>query len=312
MILKKAVYIADAKRLAIGKFLGTLSDVPAVNLSTPILNYYKNKYPFLKNKTDQIIIGNVLSAGVGMNLARMISYQNSFSFKIPAMTLNYVCGSGLRSIIEAAKSIVIGESNIVIAGGVESMSNAPYLLSNARKGYRFGNNQLIDSIYHDGLYCSLAQSVMGETAELITQKYKITRENQDIYALNSHKQALLAIAGGDFTTQIVGYPLQESDFINDEQPRKDTTLEKLAKLKPIFKKSGSVTAGNSSSLNDGAALALLLSERAIKRYHTKPVARIIAYNYLAIKPQYMGIAPYYSISQLLVENKMRIDDVDHF
>jgi len=312
MNMQKMVYVLDIKRTAIGKFLGTLSDYKATYLPQPIFNYFIKKYPFIQKKTDEIIIGNVISSGVGMNPARIISYQAGLSEKIPAITVNYVCGSGLRAIVEGAKSILLDQADIVLAGGTESMSNAPYLLTKSRKGMNSGSYQLIDSIYNDGLYCLLAKSYMGVTAENIAKKYKISRTQQDKFAFNSHLKAIKAIDQNLFKDEIVDFPLRDSVFNIDEQPRRNTSLTKLSELKTLYGDQGTITAGNASSLNDGASIAIIVSEKILKKYHLKPLARIISWDYIGTDPRYMGLAPYYSIKNLIKKIKIKLNDIDLF
>lgn len=306
------IYVLDIKRTAIGKFLGSLSNFEATQLPQPIIKHFVKKYPQIAKEIDEVIIGNVLSAGVGMNPARIISYQAGLSEKIPAATVNYVCGSGLHAIVESIKSILIDQGNIIVAGGTESMSNTPYLLTKSRKGMNSGSYELIDSLYHDGLYCPLAKSYMGVTAENIAKKYHITRIEQDKYALKSHQKAILAIDNGLFKEEIIDFPLKKGFFNIDEQPRRDTTIQKLKQLKPFYDLKGSITPGNSSSLNDGASLAFIVSEKIIKKYRLKPLARIVSWDYLGTDPHYMGLAPYYSIKSLIQKMKIKLNDIDLF
>lgn len=314
--LKLTNYIIDIKRTAIGKYQGTLKNIDAINLIIPIFNYFIKKYPFLKNHTDEIIIGNVLSAGLGQNPARIASFKAGIANKTPSFTVNHVCGSGMTSIIQGIKSIILQNADIALAGGMESMSNAPYLLNNHRVGRKFGNDKLVDSIFQDGLYCSLTNSIMGKTAENIAKKYKITRKDQDKFAFNSHAKAITAIDKGYFNNEIIdlisNIKGKTAIFNKDESPRRDTSIEKLEKLNSIFKNKGTVTAGNSSGINDGAALCLLTSENAIKKYNIKPMAKIIAYDYIGLSPIYMGLGSYYSISRIIKKSKININNIDLF
>lgn len=308
------MYILDIKRTAIGKFLGSLSLLSAPQIIKPLFKYFIDRYPFVKKSTNEVIIGNVLSAGIGMNPARIASYIGGLSEKIPAITINQVCGSGLTAIIQGSKSIALGDADIVMAGGMESMSNAPYLLKDARKGIKFGDNQLIDSLYHDGLFCYLVQSMMGQTAENITKKYKISRERQDKFAFESHQKAIFATDQGYFKNEIVhveiGDGKEKFKFSVDEQLRRDTSIEKLSRLNSVFDKNGTVTAGNACGINDGAALAILVSDKAVKKYHLKPIAKILEYSYVGLDPKYMGLGAYYAVKALMKKSKLSLDEID--
>jgi len=310
------MFILDTKRTAIGKFLGTLSQTNAIELIKPIFQFFLDRYPFLKQQTSEVILGNVLSAGLGQNPARIAVVQSGFSNCVPAFTLNHVCGSGLTSIIEGLKSIKLGDADIVLAGGMENMSNAPYLISKHRKGLPLGNDVLVDSLNHDGLFCSLSNSIMGLTAENIAIKYKISRREQDVYTFNSHKKASNAVVKGYFNNEIIkiNIPVKKETiyFKDDEQIRKDTTIDKLSILPTIFKKDGTITAGNASSINDGAALTILISEKIMKQYKVVPIAKILAYDYIGLDPKYMGLGSYYSISNLLKKTSLTLKDIDLF
>jgi acetyl-CoA C-acetyltransferase len=310
------MYILDIKRTAIGKFLGTTNSFSTVDLSVPILKYFLSRYPFLKDRTSEVIVGNVLSAGLGMNLARNISIKAGISKKSFAYTLNYVCGSGLMSVVNGYNSMLLKKSDIVIAGGAESMSNAPFLSFEARKGQKYGHQIFTDSIIQDGLLCSVTGQMMGQIAENIAKKYKVSRESQDEYSLNSHKKAIKAQKYGFFEDEIIPLNIKykdiNSEFLVDEQPRNDTSFEKLKKLNPIFKKSGTITAGNSSTLADGSSFCVLINEKILSKYNLKPIAKIIDYNCLGLEPSLMGIGPYYSINALLKKNNLKKNDIDLF
>jgi len=315
-MIELSMYIIDVKRTAIGRFLGALSETNAIDIALPLFNFFIKKYPFLINETDEIILGNVLSTGLGQNIARKISYESGISKLTPAFTINHVCGSGLTSIIQGFKSIKLNESDIVICGGVESMSNAVHYLPSYRKGNKLGNGDVIDSLTHDGLYCSLSNMTMAETADILAKKYGVSREEQDQYAYYSHQKALTAQKNKFFDNEIV--PIQVhgktglTEFIIDEQPRSDTSIEKLAKLKPLNRSEGTITAGNASGINDGAALCLLASERLVNKYQLKPMAKIIEYDYIGTDPELMGLGAYYSIKRLLIKAKMNINKIDLF
>lgn len=306
MILESA-YILDIKRTPMGKFLGGLSEQTAPELASLIIKYFANRYDFLTYETAEVILGNVIGAGIGQNPARMAAYRAGLKESIPAMTLNHVCGSGLTAIIQATRSVRTGDARCVVAGGMESMSKAPHLLPNYRKGLKYGNDTITDSLYNDGLYCSLAECLMGVTAENIARKYKISRERQDRYALKSHQKAIEAIVKGYFKPEILTAKID-----TDEAPRVDTTLLKLAALPTVFEKGGSVTAGNSSGLSDGAAVAVIVGEELVITQKLTPMAKILAYSYTGLDPKYMGMGAYHAVRKMLLETKLGIGDVDLF
>ena len=302
------MYIVDIKRTPIGKFLGSLSDLSAPELTKPLFDYFLEKYPFLKTETNEVILGNVLSAGIGMNPARIASFNAGLSETIPSYTINHVCASGMNAIAQSFRAIKAGEGDIILAGGMESMSNAPFLVKNARKGLKFGSNALIDSLQNDGLYCSLSQSVMGVTAENVAKKYKITRRAQDKFSLESHKKASKAFKNNVFAKDIISI----KNIKKDESIREDTSFEKLSKLKTVFKENGTVTAGNSSGINDGAVLSLIVSQTALKKYGLKPKAKILDAVFVGLKPELMGMGPKYAIEKILKKNSLKIKDIDLF
>lgn len=301
------MYLIDIKRTPIGKFMGSLSSLSAPELTKPLFSYFLKTYPFLRKKTDEVILGNVLSAGIGMNPARIASYYGGISESVPAYTVNHVCASGMNAITQGYRSIRLGDSHLVLAGGMESMSQAPFLLKDARN-IKFGSRTLFDSLQHDGLCCSLSNQTMGETAENIAKKYSISRLAQDKYALESQKKALRAQKDKVFSSEII----EIAGLSIDESVRKDVTLEKLTVLKSSFTTKGTVTAGNSSTISDGAALALLASEKAIKKYGLKPVAQILDTVFVGLKPELMGMGPKYAIEKLLKRNSLSIKDIDLF
>lgn len=301
------MYIVDIKRTPVGKFLGSLSNFSAPQLTKPLFSYFLKIYPFLKNKTDEVIMGNVLSAGIGMNPARIAAYNGGIGESVPAYTVNHVCASGMNAIIQGYRSILSGENNLVLAGGMESMSQAPFLLKEGRK-MKFGSHTLLDSLQNDGLYCGLCNKTMGETAENIAQKYSISRVAQDKYSVESHKKALKAQKDRIFSSEII----EIAGFNIDESPRIDSSLKKLASLKASFKTKGNVTAGNSSTISDGAVLALLASEKALKKYGLKPIAQILDTVFVGLKPELMGLGPKYAIKKLLKRNSLSIKDIDLF
>ena len=301
------MYLIDIRRTPIGKFLGSLSGFFAPELAKPLFSYFLKTYPFLKKETDEVIMGNVLSAGIGMNPARIAAYNGGINESVPAYTVNHVCASGMNAIAQGYRSIRLGDSHLVLAGGMESMSQAPYLLKGVRN-MKFGSHTLLDSLQNDGLYCILSNEVMGETAENIVLKYSISRLAQDKYAFESHRKALKAQKDKVFSSEII----EIAGLSTDESVRKDTSLKKLAALKSSFRTGGTVTAGNSSSINDGAALALLASEEAVKKHGLKPVAQILDTVFIGLKPKLMGMGPKHAIEKLLKRNSLSIKDIDLF
>ncbi len=302
------MYIVDIKRTPIGKFLGSLSELSAPELAKPLFSYFLKTYPYLKSKTDEVVIGNVLSAGIGMNPARIAAMLGGIDESVPSYTVNHVCASGMNAIIQGFRLIRTGDAHLVLAGGMESMSQAPYLLMGARKGLKFGSQMVIDSLQHDGLYCSLFHGAMGVTAENVAKKYAISRASQDRYALSSHQKAMLAKKHNAFANEII----EMVELKVDEGPRKDTSLEKLASLKPVFKDGGTVTAGNTSTINDGAALALLASEKAVHMHGLKPMARIKDSIFVGLEPALMGMGPKFAIEKLLKKNSLSLNSIDLF
>ena len=254
------MYIVDIKRTPVGKFLGSLSNLSATELTKPLFSYFLHKYPYLKKETNEVIMGNVLSSGVGLNPARIASIKSGISEKVPSYTINHACASGMNAVIQGFRLIKTGDADLILAGGMESMSQAPYLVARKKRSSKIDPSELIDSLYRDALCCSISNLIMGETAENIAQKYSIKREEQDSYAFYSHRKAIKARKEKIFSSEII----KMSELKDDEGPRDDTSLKKLAKLRTIFKKNGTVTAGNASSINDGAALLLLSSEKALK------------------------------------------------
>lgn len=302
------MYIIDCKRTPIGKFLGGLSSLSAPKLTAPLFEFFLTQYPFLSTATDEVILGNVLQAGIGQNPARIAASLGGINYSVPAYTVNQVCASSLNAIALGYRAIKAGDSQLILAGGMESMSQAPHIIRNFRLGHKFGSANIIDTLQHDGLFCSLSQKSMGETAENIAQKYHISRHDQDRYAYQSHRCATAAQKAGILESEII----EVEGFRVDEGPRGDTSLTKLASLKPAFKNSGSVTAGNASPLSDGAALCLLASEKAVKKYAFSPQAKILDTVFVGSKPELMGMGPKYAIKKILKRNKLTIADIDLF
>ncbi len=308
-----SVFIIDAKRTAIGKFGGFLLSVSAPHLIAVLIKDFAKRFPKIKNKVNEVIIGNVLSAGVGQNPARIAANEGGLSEKIPAFTVNKVCGSGLKSVILGAGAIQNEDADLIFAGGMESMSRVPYYLEGYRFGVKFGNQNIKDGMVYDGLFCSLIGEHMGITAENIAGKFQISRHDQDEYAVESHRKAIYAIDSKFFHEDIVPVEIKDREnifFSEDEQPRRDTSYEKMSQLKAVFKKDGTVTAGNASSLNDGAGLVLLASEKAVKKYRLKPKAVLRAHAYVGLDPKFMGLGAYLAIEKLLAKVKLDKSKID--
>ncbi len=312
--MKSFVYIVDAKRTPIGKYGGSLIDIPATTLGTLVIKALLKRNPLAVHHVDEVILGNAISAGLGQNPARIAAYTAGIHNKVPSCTVNKVCGSSLRSVIMGMHAILLDGSLVIITGGMENMSRCPHLLDNYRFGAKMGHHIIRDAMIHDALFCSLINEPMGMTAEHIAKKYHITREEQDNYALESHRKALIALSNNSFSEQIVPVPIIKGkttlSFITDEQPRKDTSLELLARLRPGFGKDGTVTAGNACPLNDGAAAVMLASASFIKKHRVQPMAKILDYAYVGLNPKFMGLGAYYAAKQCLAKSKLKNSDID--
>ena len=312
-----AAVIAGAVRLAIGSFGGTLSNTHVTDLGAAVLKQALNRAGVEAEAIQEIIMGNVVQAGAGMNPTRQAAIKAGIGQDIPSYTVNKVCGSGLKSVALAAQSIRAGDEDTFLVGGMESMSKAPYLLPKARAGYRLGHGELIDSMVYDGLSCSLSNFIhMGITAENIAERYNVSRDEQDAFALESQTRAAKAIAGGRFRDEITPYevPQRKGDpvvFDTDEYPRA-TTSERLGKLRPAFKKDGTVTAGNASGINDGAAAMVVTSESRANALGLKPQAMIRAYASSAVDPLYMGMGPVPAVTKVLEKAGLAATDIDLF
>jgi len=310
------IVIISGVRTPIGKFQGALSDVPAPKLGAIAVKEAVRRAGVDPASVDEVIMGNVVSAGLGQNPARQAALGAGIPSSVGAMTINKVCGSGLKAVGLAAQAILTNNSQIVVAGGMESMTNAPYLLLNARKGYRLGNGALIDSMVQDGLWDVYNDYHMGNTGENVADKYKISREEQDEYSVNSHRKAVAAIKEGRFQDQIIPVEVPGKKkgevvlFEKDEGPREDTTIEVLRKLKPAFKKDGTVTAGNAPSVNDGAAALVVTSARMAEKLGKKPLARIVAQATSGLDPAWVMMAPVDAIRQLWKKTGWSQDEVD--
>jgi acetyl-CoA C-acetyltransferase len=308
--------ILSAVRTPVGKFQGGLSSFSAPELGGKVIAEAARRAGIDTMQIDEAILGNVVQAGLGQNPARQAALKGGCDPRVAAMTINKVCGSGLKAVALAAQALTLGESEIVVAGGMESMSNCPYLLPQARSGYRIGNGVVVDSMVHDGLWDAYEDFHMGMTGELVAEKYAITREEQDKFAFESHQKAVRARKSCFFEAQIlpVEVPQKKGDPLvikYDESPREDTSLEALAKLKPAFKKDGTVTAGNAPGTNDGAAAIIVTSERNAANLGKQPVARIVAQAVSGVEPKWVMMAPVEAVEKLLKKTGWDRDkDVD--
>ncbi|MBI0158434.1 MULTISPECIES: acetyl-CoA C-acetyltransferase [unclassified Snodgrassella] len=307
--------IVSAARTAIGSFNGSLASVSAINLGKVVIEEALKRAALDAGAVNEVIMGNVLQAGLGQNPARQAALNAGIPNSVPAFTVNKVCGSGLKSIVLATQSILTGDNDIVVAGGMENMSQAPYLIgSKARWGLKMGNAELYDTMVNDGLTCATNHYHMGITAENIAEQYSISREEQDELALRSQKLATEANNNGDFEAEIVPVTIssRKGDIIfkQDEYPKADSTAEGLAKLRPAFKKDGTVTAGNSSGINDGAAALVLMSETRAKELGLKPLAYIRSYASGGVDPSIMGMGPVPATRLALQKAALQLSDID--
>jgi acetyl-CoA C-acetyltransferase len=296
--------ILSAVRTPIGKFLGGLSSFSAVDLGSKIVAESVRRAGIEPGAVDEAIMGNVVQAGLGQNPARQAALGGGLAPRVAAMTINKVCGSGLKAVALAAQGVMLGESEVVVAGGMESMSNCPYLLTGARTGYRLGNAEMIDSMINDGLWDKYENFHMGVTGELVAEKYGITREEQDRFAVESHQKAVRAAKSGFFESQIMPVEVPQKKgapivISKDESPREDTSMEALGRLRPAFKKDGTVTAGNAPGTNDGAAALVVTSERNAARLGKQPIARIVAQAVSGVEPKWVMMAPVDAVEKLL-------------
>ncbi|WP_413733030.1 acetyl-CoA C-acetyltransferase [Sodalis sp. RH20] len=308
--------IASAVRTAIGSFGGSLASLAAPRLGALVALESLRRAGIPPDIIDEVFLGNVLQAGLGQNPARQAMLHAGINEKTPATTVNVVCGSGLKSVILASQAIAAGDAQIVLAGGMENMSAAPYLLDKARWGYRMGEGAIIDSMVHDGLFCSVNQYHMGITAENVAVRYNISRLEQDQIALRSQQRAVAAIGNGAFRNEIlpVILPGKKGDIIfdTDEHPRGDVSAEGLARLRPAFAPEGSVTAGNASGINDGAAALVVMNEARARALDIRPLARIRGYATCGVDPAFMGIGPVPAVRAALKRAGLGIGDIDLF
>jgi acetyl-CoA C-acetyltransferase len=308
------VYILSAVRTPIGKFGGSLASMTAADMGVVAAKAAMERAGIEPGQVDETIFGNARQAGGGPNPARQISIRSGVPHEVSAYTVNKACASGMKSIALAYQEISTGNLECVLAGGTESMSRLPYYLDGARWGYRLGNQELVDGMYRDGFFCPMAKMVMGETAEVLAEQYKITRKQQDEFALTSQTRAAAAIAANRFQEELVSVTLETKKgsqvFSCDEHPFSDATLEKLAKLAPVFSKTGTITAGNSSGITDGAAAVVVAGEAFVKKHNLKPLARILAVTSAGVDPRVMGIGPVPALHKLGQKHGLKLADFD--
>ncbi|MCR0874630.1 acetyl-CoA C-acetyltransferase [Staphylococcus aureus] len=311
------VVLAAAYRTPIGVFGGAFKDVPAYDLGATLIEHIIKETGLNPSEIDEVIIGNVLQAGQGQNPARIAAMKGGLPETVPAFTVNKVCGSGLKSIQLAYQSIVTGENDIVLAGGMENMSQSPMLVNNSRFGFKMGHQSMVDSMVYDGLTDVFNQYHMGITAENLVEQYGISREEQDTFAVNSQQKAVRAQQNGEFDSEIVpvSIPQRKGEPIlvtKDEGVRENVSVEKLSRLRPAFKKDGTVTAGNASGINDGAAMMLVMSEDKAKELNIEPLAVLDGFGSHGVNPSIMGIAPVGAVEKALKRSKKELSDIDVF
>lgn len=306
--------VVAACRTPIGKFLGTLTPLSASRLGALVVKEVVERAGLKASDVDEVYMGNVVGAGLGQNPARQAALWGGIPDSVPAMTVNMVCGSGLRAVALAAQAIRAGDAEVIVAGGMESMSNTPYLLPNARGGFRMGHQKVLDAMIHDGLWDVYNDYHMGNTGEVVAERWKVTREEQDAWAVESHRRAIAASDAGDFRREIVPVPVPgkkgEVLFDTDESPRRETSIEALRALKPAFKKDGTVTAGNAPGVNDGAAAVVVASASAAKRLGLKARAEIVAASASGMAPELVMMAPELAVRKIWEKTGWKADDVD--
>ena len=311
------VVILSACRTPIGSFGGAFKDLSAVDLGAVVIREAIARAGVTAADVGDVVMGCVLQAGAGMNVARQAAIKAGVPVEVPGETVNRVCGSGLQAVVHAVEAIRVGYVDTMVAGGTESMSNAPYVLKGARWGYRMGNAEAVDSMLLEGLTCAMGSCHMGITAEEVASRYKVSRADQDAFAAESQRRAEAAIKEGRFTDEIVAVPVPQRKgdplkIDTDEYPRAGTTVEKLAALKPAFRKDGTVTAGNASGINDGAAAAVIATGEKARRTGSKPLARILSYASTGVDPAVMGIGPIPAVRKVLDRAGLKIADIDLF
>ncbi|MBD7983623.1 acetyl-CoA C-acetyltransferase [Sporosarcina sp. Sa2YVA2] len=313
--MSNEVVIVSAVRTAIGSFLGSLKDVSAIELGSIVIKEALDRAGVKGDQVDEVIMGNVLQAGLGQNPARQAAIKSGLPETVPAMTINKVCGSGLKAVHLARQAIIAGDAEIIVAGGMENMSQAPFLLQNAREGYKMGDQKVVDSMISDGLWCAFNDYHMGITAENLCDRYSLTREEQDAFSAASQRKAASAIEKGKFKDEIVAVSIPQRKgepvlFDTDEYVKAGTTAEKLSKLRPAFKKDGSVTAGNASGINDGAAAFVIMSKTKADSLGLLPLATITANANAGVDPSVMGIGPVQAVKNALEKSGLNLKDID--
>ena len=310
----RPVYILSAMRTPIGKYGGSLCSLSASDMGMVAARAALEWAAIAPEEVDEVIFGHARQAGNGPNPGRQVAVRAGIPTRVPAYTVNQACASGLKAIVLGYQEIVLGNADVVLAGGAEAMSRVPYFIDGARWGARLGHQTLVDGMYQDGFLCPLSKLVMGETAEVLAEQYHITREEQDNYALSSQQRAHRAIESGRFADEIVPVTVKDKkgdrQLTADEHPRFDTTAASLAKLPPVFSKSGTVTAGNASGITDGAAVLILVSEGRLKGGSYRPLARIVDYTTAGVDPRIMGIGPVPAVEKLLKKTGRRLEDFD--
>ncbi len=311
----KEVYIVDAARTAIGNFGGTLSNISPAQMGATVVKALFERNSLKGEEVDEVLMGCVLQAGHGQNVARQIAMEAGVPKEKTAMTINMVCGSGLRTVAMAAQSILAGDAELIIAGGAENMSQAPYILPKARTGYRMGNGQLVDTMISDGLTDVFNDYHMGTTAENLADKYNLSREEQDAFAAQSQNKAEQAIINNRFADEIIPIEIAQRKkdpiiFKQDEFVRMGVTADSLGKLRPAFKKDGTVTAANASGINDGASAVIVASKAACEKYNLTPMAKIVSYAWHGTEPSIMGIGPVEAVNKALIKAKWNKDELE--
>lgn len=312
---KRSVVIVSAVRTAIGRFQGGLSAMPAAQLGAVAIREAVKRAGIDPVRIDEVLMGNVIQAGQGQAPARQAAIEAGLPPTVGATTINKICGSGLKAVMFGAQAIMAGDADIIVAGGMESMDQGPYLLPQARQGYRLGNGVLVDATVHDGLWCAFENHHMGNSAEWIAREYGLTRQELDEYALNSHRKAVAAIQGGKFKAEIVPVQVPQRKgppvlIDTDECPRADTTLEALARLQPAFQKDGMVTAGNAPGITDGAAALVVMGADTAATLGIQPLARITGYDQAAVEPLRIFTAPIFAVQKLLRKTGYKLADMD--
>lgn len=310
------VYIVYAKRTAVGSLGGSLQNTSAVELGSLLVKDSLQALQIAPNLVDEVILGNVLGAGLGQNVSRQVALAGGLAHEIPAFTVNKVCGSGLKALQLAYQSILLGEADCILAGGTENMNQAPYLAKGIRTGLRMGDGVLEDSMIKDGLWCAVNNYHMGITAENIADKFQISRQEQDEFAFNSQQKTKNAIDASAFEAEILPVQIKQGkeiiSFSQDEHPKPNSTLEKIASLRSAFKKDGSVTAANASGINDGAALLALASEDFVKKHSLKPLAEVLGFASAGVDPALMGLGPVNAVEKLIKKSALNLNEIDLF